>query len=156
MKLNVWGEYMDEEIVKRNKELVKKYPFLLIRTSWDGRVIEDEDVSYEYTWYDDIPEGWAKAFGKQMLDELLAILKEGNCLNDYQILQIKEKWGFLHWYSNGVPKSVWDKYLDWERKYEDLSEDTCIKCGEPATHVTKGWIMPVCKQCFEEIENGRK
>ena len=31
--------------------------------------------------------------------------------------------------------------------YEDMSAKTCIVCGEPATHMTKGWICPVCDNC---------
>ena len=137
-----------------NKELVEKYPFLIIRTDWyTGKPVPEDEINYEYTWWDDIPEGWAKAFGIQMCDELLEILKEGNCLNDYRIVQIKEKFKQLRWYDNGVPLEIRDKYYAWLRKYEDLSEVTCISCGAPATHETKGWILPVCESCYNKIEN---
>lgn len=139
-----------------NKELVEKYPFLIIRTDWyTGKPLSEDEINYEHTWWDDIPEGWAKAFGIQMCDELLEILKEGNCLNDYRIVQIKEKYGSLRIYDNGTPLEIRDKYYTWLQKYEDLSEKTCIMCGEPATHKTRGWINYVCESCYNEIESKR-
>ena len=139
-----------------NKELVEKYPFLIIRTDWyTGKPLSEDEINYEHTWWDDIPEGWAKAFGIQMCDELLEILKEGNCLNDYRIVQIKEKYGSLRIYDNGTPLEIRDKYYTWLQKYEDLSEKICIMCGEPATHETRGWINHVCESCYNEIENKR-
>ena len=139
-----------------NKELVEKYPFLIIRTDWyTGKPLSEDEINYEHTWWDDIPEGWAKAFGIQMCDELLEILKEGNCLNDYRIVQIKEKYGGLRWYDNGIPLEIREKYYTWLKKYEDLSFETCIMCGEPATHKTRGWINYVCESCYNEIESKR-
>ena len=49
--------------ITENRELIEKYPFLAIR---DGET--------EYSWYEDIPEGWRKAFGPQMVKELNDLL----------------------------------------------------------------------------------
>lgn len=46
-----------------NRELIEKYPFLAIK-----------DGDMEYSWYEDIPEGWRKAFGPQMIKELNDLL----------------------------------------------------------------------------------
>ena len=59
------------------------------------------------------------------------------------ITDIKEKYGTLRWYDNGNTGSGYDIIS----KYARLSEDTCIKCGKPATHMTEGWIMPLCDEC---------
>ena len=46
--------------------------------------------------------------------------------------------------------------------YEDISWNTCIKCGKPATHTSKGWISPYCEECVKKddkdkyIERGSK
>ena len=46
--------------------------------------------------------------------------------------------------------------------YEDISWNTCIKCGKPATHTSKGWISPYCEECVNKddkdkyIERGSK
>ena len=130
---------------------VEKYPFLIIKSYWDGEKIPEEEYNYEYTWYDEIPKGWAKAFGEQMCDELLEILEEGNFVNEYQIVQVKEKFGGLRWYDNGVPKSIWDKHNAWLDKYEALSYKTCVICGKPSTCVTSGWVQPVCQECYDNM-----
>ena len=46
-----------------NRELVEKYPFLAIKGG-----------EAEYSWYEDIPDGWRKAFGPQMVKELSDLL----------------------------------------------------------------------------------
>ena len=74
----------------KNKELIEKYPWLQIRNVWTGELVEPED--YEFTWLDDLPNGWRKAFGLQMVKELDKILRKANFQNDYQIVQIKDKW----------------------------------------------------------------
>ena len=39
-------------------------------------------------------------------------------------------------------------------KYEQLSYKTCVICGKPAEYLTKGWIVPVCRNCAEEKYKG--
>lgn len=70
-----------------NKELIKKYPWLQIRNVWTNEKLDDE-----FTWLDDLPEGWRKAFGLQMVEELDQILRKANYQDKYKIIQIKEKW----------------------------------------------------------------
>lgn len=70
-----------------NKELIEKYPWLQYRNVWTG-----EKLDYKYTWLDDLPKGWNKAFGMKMVEELDKILRKANFQNDYKITQIKEKW----------------------------------------------------------------
>jgi len=128
------------EEIKRNKELVKEYPFLLPRNRWTGEVPEDYD--YSYTEIDAMPKGWRKAFGDQMLKELKEAL--GDFADKYRITQIKEKYGALRWYDSGCTKEGHDVV----NKYEQLSNYICIKCGKPATKVTTGWISPLCDDCI--------
>lgn len=133
---------MDER--ERNKELIEKYPFLMPYNIWTGEPIED--YFYEYTWLDDMPDGWRNAFGLQMCEDLKnALLEEGGekLLSEYRIDQIKEKFGYLRWYDNWTTKKVQDII----RKYEDLSARTCISCGKPATKISRGWICPWCDDC---------
>ena len=118
-----------------------KYKWLEVTDIWTGEVFED------MSWTDEIPSGWYTAFGEQMIDELNEILVKNEFENRYQISQIKEKWGELRWYDTGFPDKMGVEFLEWLDKYEDLSSKTCIKCGEPATHVTRGWIMPMCDKC---------
>ena len=123
-----------------------KYKWLILRNDWTDKPILDDDGNY-MSWAESIPDGWYKAFGEQMTDELNAILEKHNYVDDYRILQIKEKYGTLRWYSNGYPLEMNEAYYDWLSRYEELSFKTCIRCGEFATHITKGWVLPKCDKC---------
>lgn len=70
-----------------NKELIEKYPWLQLKNIWNNGKLDTE-----FTWLDDLPEGWRKAFGLQMVEELNNILREVDYQEKYQIVQIKEKW----------------------------------------------------------------
>lgn len=133
---------------EQNKKLVEEYPFLLPRNVFSDKLIEDYD--YEFTWLDDLPDTWRDKFSEPMLKELKEILIEGNYLNEYRIMQIKEKFSTLRWYDNGIPKCVSDKYNDWLLKYEKISGEICFYCGEPAVGRTRGWILAICQECADE------
>ncbi len=130
-----------------NKQLIEQYPFLMPYNVWTGKMLED--YNYEYTWLDDMPDGWRNAFGLQMCEEIKqALLEDGGeqLLNEYKIDQIKEKFGYLRWYDNWTTKKVQDIIY----KYEDISARTCISCGKPATKISRGWICPWCDDCANE------
>lgn len=128
------------------------YEWLKVRNVWTDEYIYDDNEEH-MSWEEDIPEGWYKAFGRAMINELNDILVKHNFVDEYRVVQIKEKYGSIRWYSNGIPAEMTDEYYEWLNKYEALSEDTCIKCGEKSTHMTTGWIMPLCDECDE---TGRK
>ena len=108
-------------------------------------MLDDNDNHLSYT--DDIPEGWYKAFGEQMIDELNELLVRYDFADKYRIMQIKEKYAELRWYSNGVPEEMSDEYYKLIDKYEKLSNNICIKCGDKSTHFSTGWITPLCDKC---------
>jgi len=95
---------------KENKELVKRYPFLLPRNVWTDKIPEDYD--YSYTLFDEVPDMWRKKFGKQMLEELREILIEGNYLKQYRVLQIKEKYGCYDEETEVLTKKGWKFFKD--------------------------------------------
>lgn len=125
---------------RRNKKLIKEFPFLQIRNVWSGEVL---DEPYFSTWLDDMPDGWRNAFGLKMCQEIKDLLVKNNCLNDYRILEVKEKYGTLRWYDNGGPKGL-DAIIS---KYEDMSMCICPYCGKPTKYYTKGWISYICEDC---------
>jgi hypothetical protein len=134
-----------------NRELVYKYPFLFPYEVVHERMMDtdylesDEIYDYSYTMLDGMPDGWRAAFGLQFLEELKELLIKGNCLHEYRVVQVKEKFGELRWYDNGVPDTIYDEYMALLAKYEDLSTHICVECGKTAVGMTQGWIMPVCK-----------
>ena len=96
---------------------------------------------------DDMPEGWYKAFGKEFTRELLNELEKADCFNDFEIVQIKEKYGGLRIYVGGAPKSV-HQLID---KYEELSYSYCQICGKPGKVYDNGWIMVLCPYHAEKL-----
>lgn len=96
--------------INKNKELIKKHPYLLPKYLWTDEPIEDYD--YSFTLLDDMPDGWRKAFGEQMCDEITAVLKRYNFLNDYRIIEIKEKYGCYDKESEVLTKNGWKFFKD--------------------------------------------
>ena len=96
---------------EENRHLCTLYPFLIPSNRFSGKRIncgekgywpgdpeEMPEWDYEFTELDDMPDGWRIAFGEQMCAEIKqALLEEGGekLLNEYRILQIKEKYGLL-------------------------------------------------------------
>lgn len=152
---------------KENKLLCERYPFLIPWNRWSGmRITEAQnggywpgnptaipDYNYEYTELDNMPDGWLSAFGVQMCEEIREALIEDGDLDRYRVEQIKEKYGGLRWYDNGC--KVGSRVHDIVRKYEYMSQETCIVCGKPATRITLGWISPFCDECCVNCGNGR-
>lgn len=129
--------------IEKNKELIEKYPFLLPRNVWTGKVSEDYD--YSYTLLDDMPEGWKNCFGEIMCEVIKDALVKNNYLEKYRISQIKEKYGSLCWYDFGAPEEVRDIIMD----FEHLSRHICIYCGKiDVPMIYDLWISPFCEECF--------
>lgn len=145
-----------KRIKMENKRLCKRYPFLRPRNRFDDIIMWEHPKwdwryarPYEWTELDAMPDGWRKAFGKQMCEEIRNALIEENYLYKYRIVQIKEKYGSLRWYDWASSKKVQD-IID---KYEEISARTCICCGRPATKISKGWISPFCDRCAEKLSD---
>lgn len=126
-----------------NKQLIEKYPFLMPYNIWTGEPSEDYD--YEYIWLDDMPSGWRNAFGLQMCEELKQALNKQpqTFMDTFKIIQIKEKFGGLRFYTNWTTSEI-NEVID---KYENMSFKICIRCGAPAKWITRGWISPFCDKC---------
>lgn len=143
------NKYVKEKkrIKLKNKKLIKKYPFLMVRSRWN-----DKPVSNIYAWteLDNMPDGWRRAFGEQMCQEIYDELKKFNYIHDYRIMDIKEKYGTLRWYDAGVPINC--KVYDIINKYEEMSGHTCMLCGAPAEMTDDGgWIYTLCDKCMDKI-----
>lgn len=152
-----------------NKELLDKYPWLTPFNSFSGKLITDcagpdgeegywpgdptahPDYDYEYTLLDNLADGWRKAFGAQICEDIDSIVKSWpeEQQKNFRIVDIKEKWGHLCVYTNSTDEEV-EKIIS---KYVLISKFTCIHCGRPARWVIRGWYMPVCDRCAREAYN---
>ena len=153
-----------------NKELIKRYPWLTPFNRFSGKLITDcagpngeegfwpgsptehPDYNYDFTELDNLPDGWRKAFGERMCEEIRKALIKNNCLNDYYVAEIKEEYGGLRWYDYGAPAEV-EEII---KKYTQLSYYTCIDCGQPATKISKGWNSPFCDKCAKKLDDYMK
>ena len=131
-----------------NKELIEHYPFLQIRNFFTN---EPAPEWVDFTMLDDIPKGWRESFGIKMCEEIKELLIKENKFEEYQVMQIKEKFGELRWYGNYASPEL-SKILD---KYTKLSRITCMSCGQTAKYVSTPWIYPICDKCSEELEISR-
>ena len=131
----------------KNFILCKKYPFLIVRNRFTGK-----KYGYKTTELDYLPTGWRKTFGIKICKDIKNVLKKSSDKNfwkkEYRITQIKEKYGSLRWYSGAIPVDVADEYNKVIDKYEKISAETCISCGEK-TEIKNhsGWFEPICDIC---------
>lgn len=139
---------------RRNKELCKRYPFLIPRNCWSDKISWDtykDTKKYSYTLADDFPKGWWKAFGLMLCEELRQDLIKCNYLYQFRLAEIKEKYGGLRIYPGPIP----DTSNAWEiiENYSIVSENICIRCGRPDVHMinNNGWISPYCLDCYKYI-----
>lgn len=136
-----------DSLLEYNQNLVASYPFLKPRDLF-GEVIDDKLLDGRtFTELDSLPDGWRKVFGEAICEDIKQCLIDNNCLNDYRILEIKEKYGTLRWYDNLL---ITEPIV---RKYEKLSSKICISCGKEAKWVTKGWISFLCDDCANSYVN---
>lgn len=139
------SDFTDEQ--RRNYDLCMKYPILIPTNRWTGKAWDN--YAYESTELDLMPSGWRIAFGEQWAaDVQKAINKSLEKERDQiRIIDIKEKYGYLHAYFTYYTKELEDVLIG----YESLSRCTCILCGAPATNVSTGWILPYCDKCTESV-----
>lgn len=145
------GGFQMQSNKESNQKLIERFPFLMPRNRWTGEVPEDYD--YSYTELDSMPDGWRKAFGEQMCEDIREELVHAEYLDQYRTSQIKEKYGTLCWYDFGCTERMLRDIIP---KYEHLSARTCIRCGNPATKVSTGWISPYCDTCAGKISHAER
>ena len=110
----------------------------------------------------DLYEGWRKTFVPDMIDELCDAL--GPYVEDFEVYQIKEKFGNLRIYwgwkhrdytddENKDRKEIDDAVKSIIDKYRKISYCTCVQCGGKATFLSDYWVIPWCDNCRDR-KNG--
>lgn len=138
---------MINQTLEDNKYLISQYPFISLYSP-------DEEPYYDGTQLDYIPDGW-RGLALEMCQEIVDYLNEKQIsLNEFHIIDMKEKWGKLDVYAywelssntqKDVPEYV-DSIID---RYHEKSAHICSVCGKDNTPVVDiGWIMPLCEDCF--------
>lgn len=133
--------------IEENKKIIDEYPFL--RSMWWDRDTQSYKWDYKTTVLDDVPQGWEDLI-LCMAEDIKPLLKESNQLFDFFVIEVKEKFGGLRFYHNcKCPEEV-DEIIN---DYGVLAENVCVGCGKPdALIVPIGWILPWCRDCYEDKE----
>jgi hypothetical protein len=67
-----------------------------------------------------------------------------DCDGTFYVIQVKEKWGGLRYYTQGVCSDVLTRLIgDSER----LSMTVCEVCGSPGKLRKGGWLSTLCDSC---------
>ena len=130
----------------------RKYRWFKIIKWIDERVFDRILFLPTFTEWDTVEPEWNKAFGKQYLKDLKKQLKKDKMLYKWRITQIKEKYGTFRLYCNYGSPELYNII----NKYESLSWNTCINCGKPATHTSKGWVAPYCEECVNNSKDPKR
>ena len=152
-----------EALIQYNKDLCERYPFLIPWNRWSSKLITTDEEGYwpgtpeskpDYDWtyteLDQMMDGWRIAFGEQMCEELREELMRTGDLENFRIVQLKEKYGTMRLYDTGTSSD--SKVSEIISKYEKMSEDICLHCGRPVKWETCGWITFICDECAKTYE----
>lgn len=95
--------------------------------------------------------GWETGKGwYPLIEEMIEELKNiKDC--DFELIQVKEKFGLLRVYVDTGTDEVYDIIS----RYETLSSHICEECGKFDTskmRVHHGWYMTRCDECWSKIK----
>lgn len=131
---------------RENQNRLMDFPFGVATSGWDGKICLDENGE-PYGFPCECLDGWADLIYnlcKELNDLYVA---NGWDVKEIEILQIKEKFGGLRFYTGGLIEGGHDII----NKYEELSFETCEKCGTHGEVRDGRWIMTLCDECYKEI-----
>ena len=93
-------------------------------------------------------DGWT-----DLIDTLCCTLTEwgdDDEKNGIRVAQIKEKFGGLRFYVDGIPS-------EWQRGVialaESMSFKICEECGKPGVKRDTDWIKTLCDDCYVKVED---
>jgi hypothetical protein len=73
---------------------------------------------------------------------------------DYRVVQVKEKFGTLRYYIDGVPNELFDAIYARIGQAERESSITCETCSGPGELRNNGWLKTLCDTCQEKWLTG--
>lgn len=103
-------------------------------------------------WREDMPSGWLPLLDK--FEEFLQNMKKENPKFIFEIGQLKEKFGAIRLYysTSNLTQSQAERLSNAVDQMEKESEFTCNVCGTKATHRSRGWVLPYCRQCAAKAQ----
>jgi hypothetical protein len=115
-------------------KLVRKYPKLFEQYGKDPR-------KTCMAWGLECGDGWFDILGD--------LCEKLSKYDGIEFAQVKEKFGLLRVYINGVSGDIADEVYSLIDDAEIKSGDVCELCGEPGEGRSGGWIHTLCDKCNE-------
>lgn len=139
---------MNEEL---EETLVEEYPDLYGWYGKDPDTIEGPPPPIALFGFS-VGDGWY-----ELLDSLSETLDKLDV--ELEAVQVKEKFGGLRFYHNGVSADEERKaYMAMGaiRHAENMSFHVCEECGASAELRTEGWYRTLCDECWSEDKSRRR
>lgn len=96
---------------------------------------------------------WLAGIGKGWHSIVQSLIDDANAEPDCQILQVKEKFGGLRFYTSGASPKL-NKLIE---AAEEASNSICEFCGNPGEHKDIGhWIKTSCETCLTQQKQIRE
>lgn len=109
-----------------------------------GNLVNERAEEIYSNWKDDLPDGWVLEFQKFCYLLSYTAFKEG--IGDFEVLQVKEKFGSARVYVAPYNEKV-EAVIN---SFEGATMRICNVCGKEATKLSTDWILPYCDECFEK------
>ena len=97
-------------------------------------------------------DGWFDIIWRLCEDIEILMKEEGyNELEEFNVVQVKEKFGTLRFYTDGGTDSIYKRIS----KAEGESSATCESCGKQPAKASseKHWIRTLCEECEAKRNN---
>ena len=69
---------------------------------------------------------------------------------EFMILEVKEKYAGLRFYTGGIPNSIADAVFDAIHNAEEKSYKVCEICGEKGEIKGDYWVRTLCDKCYKK------
>lgn len=91
----------------------------------------------------DCGDGWYKLLYSLCEGIQAVLIKSPEIRKEFCVVQVKEKFGDLRFYTQGGNKEI-NKLID---EAESKSAETCELCGEKGGLREGGWLVTLCDKC---------
>lgn len=140
----MWGvKYMKQEL---EDQLARDFPFMLAKNVWTGEVCCDDDGN-AYGFPCSVNDGWYRLIHVLCRELTDLYIANGRDPSEIMMMQVKEKYGQLRFYTGGLIDGAHDIIY----RYEEMSYEVCEICGDTGTLCVKGgWYQTLCKKHMHE------
>lgn len=133
----------------------------LVKISWSFSIQFPWQMSsknYKFMWFDKVTNdiSWQKQYIVYQLrlyfiNFMWVKIIDRSEYENFQVTQIKEKFGGLRFYYGGGN----DKVFKLTQKAENKSYKICESCGKPGKPNSDGWIITLCRGCRKKYDEDR-